>query len=117
MTMTAKPGSIPLGPLSRYVEPFAKDGSTTHWAMRRDIKMGRTSGQLYFTACGTLIFRVFVKGLFSNVEYVCEDYSTLEEGGKVIASRQTCVHLATGRTAEQFQIGRWMGLVPPPGHA
>jgi hypothetical protein len=44
--MTAKPRSIPLGPLSRYVETFAKDGSTTAWNMRRDIAVGRTTGQL-----------------------------------------------------------------------
>ena len=71
--LTAKPRSIPLGPLSRYVETYSKDFTTTYWNMRRDIRMGRSTGQMYFTACGTLIFRVHAKGLWGDeVEFVME---------------------------------------------
>ena len=57
VVLTAKPRSIPLGPLSRYVETFAKDGSPTSWNLRRDVRFGRSEGQVFFTACGALIFR------------------------------------------------------------
>jgi hypothetical protein len=114
MTMTARPRAIPI----RYVETFAKDGSATHFAMRRDIRMGRSTAQLYFTACGTLIFRVTVFGLFSSQpDYVCEDYLRLEEGGRAVVTRQCCTQVATGRTAVQVQVAEWMGLEPPVGHA
>ena len=73
LVLTAKPRSIPLGPLSRYVETYSKDFTTTYWNMRRDIRMGRSTGQMYFTACGTLIFRVHAKGLWGDeVEFVME---------------------------------------------
>lgn len=117
LTMTAKPRSIPLGPLSRYVETFSKDGSTTAWTMRRDVKIGRSTGQMYFTECGTLIFRVYAKGMWSNEpEYVCEEYSHLEDNGTTIVSRQCCKHFATGKVAEQHLVGTWAGAIPPPGH-
>ncbi|KAI8468804.1 MAG: hypothetical protein J3K34DRAFT_425963 [Monoraphidium minutum] len=116
MTMTAKPKSIPLGPLSRYVETFNKDGSQTYWSMRRDIKVGRSVGQMYFTACGTLVFRVYAKGLWGDAaEYVTEEYSRLEDEGNTIISRQCCKHLASGRTAVQYLVGDWKGADPPPG--
>jgi hypothetical protein len=178
--MTAKPRSIPLGPLSRYVETFRKDGAPTTWNMRRDIKMGRSTGQMFFTACGgwrlfiwgvvgfwgvwgvgvgggavcrddamrppvvwtelsspqinpsphphpsphptppnegTMIFRVYAKGMFSSEpEYVCEEYSRLEDEGNTIVSRQCGKHFASGRTAVQYLVGDWVGLEPPPGH-
>jgi hypothetical protein len=116
--MTAKPAAIPLGPLSRYVETFSKDGTPTSWALRRDIKMGRSTGQMYFTACGTLIFRVFTRGVFGgDPDTICEEYSRLEDGGRRIISLQRCLHIPTGRTAEQWLVGTWAGATPPPGHA
>ncbi|KAI8463214.1 MAG: hypothetical protein J3K34DRAFT_475418 [Monoraphidium minutum] len=118
LTMTAKPRSIPLGPLSRYVETFAKDGGETHWNMRRDIKVGRSSGRMYFTTCGTLIFRVYTYGLFSSEpELVNEEYSRLARGGKEIITLQRCLHYASGRTADQVLIGNYVGPTPPPGDA
>jgi hypothetical protein len=116
--MTAKPRSLPLGPWARYSETFAKDGSTTAWSLRRDIKVGRSTGQMYFTACGTLIFRVFGRGVFSSEpEWVCEEYSRLEDGGRRIVSLQRCKHFPSGRAAEQYLVGSYHGPEPPPGHA
>ena len=70
---------------------------------------------MYFTACGTLIFRVYAKGLWGDTaEYVTEEYSRLEDEGNVIVSRQMCKHLASGKTARQYLIGNWM-QDPPAG--
>jgi hypothetical protein len=41
VNMVCKPRSVPLGPLSRYVETFNKDCSDSFWSMRRDVKVGR----------------------------------------------------------------------------
>lgn len=58
VSITAKPKSIPLGPLSRYVETFNKDCSSSTWRLRRDLTLsGRSVGQCFFTTDGTLIFR------------------------------------------------------------
>jgi len=84
--------------------------------MRRDIRVGRSSGQMYFTACGTLIFRVYAKSLWGgDPEYVMEEYSRLEDEGNTIVSRQCCTHLGSGRVAVQYLVGDWMAE-PPPGH-
>jgi hypothetical protein len=57
-SLVVKPDSIPLGPLSRYAESFNKDGSETTWKLRRDLSVaGRSYGQMFYTACGTLILR------------------------------------------------------------
>jgi hypothetical protein len=85
--------------------------------MRRDIRVGRSSGQMYFTACGTLIFRVYARPLWGGEpEYVMEEYSRLEDEGNVIVSRQCCKHYASGRAAVQFLVGDWLGEEPPAGH-
>jgi hypothetical protein len=81
-------------------------------------QMGRSVGQLFYTACGTLIFRVYAKGLWGDaVEWVCEEYSRLEDDeGNTIISRQCCKHMASGKTATQYLVGDWAGDTPPPGH-
>lgn len=79
--------------------------------------MGRSSGQIFFTACGTLIFRVYAKGVWSNEpEYVTEEYNRLEDEGNTIVARQCCKHYATGKTATQYLVGDWQGYDPPAGH-
>ena len=104
--LTAKPRSVPLGPLSRYHETFAKNGSTTYMTLRRDMRVGRASGQMYFTACGTLILRVFSRGFFRDEpDLVFEDYITLSDDAKTIYSRQKCYVFATKRRAEQLLVG------------
>ena len=58
LTLSARPRSMAaLGPLGRHVEVFRKDGAASVWAARRDVRVGRSVGQLFFTACGTLILR------------------------------------------------------------
>jgi hypothetical protein len=117
LTITAKPRAIPAGPLSRYVETFPKDGSAGTWAMRRDVRIGRSTGQVFFTSCGTLIFRVYYRPLWGEEpEFVCEEYSRLEDGGRVIVSRQACADLSSGASAVQWLVGRYAGERPPPGH-
>lgn len=41
----------------------SQDGSITGWNMCRDVRVGRSTGQLYYTACGTLIFRCVYVGV------------------------------------------------------
>ena len=115
LSITARPLAIPL---SRYVEPFSKAGGQTHWGMRRDVRLGRSMGELFYTTCGTLIFRVYARGLlFDEPIFVSEDYIRLEDGGRAIMTRQCCMHAPSGRTAEQKLAGTYHGPEPPPGHA
>jgi hypothetical protein len=53
----------------------------------------------------------------SEPVYVCEEYSRLEDGGRTIVSLQRCKGFATGRVAEQYLVGRYIGPDAPPGHA
>ena len=77
---------------------------------------GRSVGQMYFTACGTLVFRVYAKSMWGGAaDFVTEEYMRLEDQGNVIVSRQMCKHLASGKMARQYLIGNWMKK-PPPGH-
>ena len=116
LSLTAKPRSVPLGPLSRYHESFAKDGSVTYMTLRRDQRIGRSSGQMFFTACGTLILRVHGRGFFCDEpDMVCEDYITLSDDGRTIFTRQKCYLFATKRAAEQVLVGRRTGDEPSPG--
>ena len=117
LSMTAKPRLIPFGPWSRYVETFAKDGSVTPITLRRDTRVGRSSGQVFFTACGTLILRVSCRGLFCDEpDAVFEDYLTLSENGSSIVTRQTCYHYPGRRMTQQLLVGDRIGDVPPIGH-
>ena len=55
--MTVKPKFVPPG-FPRYVETYDKTNQTEpSWALRRDLKTGRSYGKIYWTADGTLIFR------------------------------------------------------------
>lgn len=59
LTMTVKPKFLPPGlGVSRYTEHYQKDGSLTDWRLRRDLRVGKSYGNLYFTADGTLIYRL-----------------------------------------------------------
>jgi hypothetical protein len=40
-----------------YSEYFNSDSSKAHWALRRDISLGRSEGQMFMTTDGILIFR------------------------------------------------------------
>ena len=117
LSITAKPRSIPLGPLSRYVETFNKDGAPSGWKLRRDLSLsGRSAGECFFTADGTLIFRVFARSAWGGEDdFVTEDYVRLEDEGNVCITRQT-IRMADGRSASQFIVGNYAGTKPPPGH-
>eukprot|EP00879_Flechtneria_rotunda_P013211 GHRR01013796.1.p1 GENE.GHRR01013796.1~~GHRR01013796.1.p1 ORF type:complete len:213 (+),score=51.27 GHRR01013796.1:544-1182(+) len=55
--MTVKPKFVPPG-FPRYVETYDKTNETEpSWALRRDLKTGRSYGRIYMTADGTMIFR------------------------------------------------------------
>lgn len=40
-----------------YSEYFNVDSTRAHWALRRDISLGRSEGQMFMTTDGILIFR------------------------------------------------------------
>ncbi len=43
--------------ITKYTEYYNKDQSPNSWAMRRDIRVGKTVGQMYMTTDGMLILR------------------------------------------------------------
>lgn len=89
----------------------------TPLTLRRDTRVGRSSGQVFFTECGTLILRVCCKGLFCDEpDTVFEDYITLSEDGSTIFTRQACYHHPTQRMTQQLLVGDRIGDVPPIGH-
>ena len=59
LELVAVPSFVPpaLAALSEYVEGFNLDGSDSHWNMRRDMKLGRTIGQVFQTTDDILITR------------------------------------------------------------
>jgi hypothetical protein len=59
LELVVVPAIVPaaLASLSEYVEAFNLDGSDSHWNMRRDMKLGRTIGQVFQTTDDILITR------------------------------------------------------------
>lgn len=107
LTVTVKPRFVPPG-FPRYVETYDKSNAVEPtWALRRDLKTGRSYGKIYMTADGTLIFRVWTRPMFSNaVDIITEEYMRLEEGGNVLVARQCCLQVSTGKRAVQYLVGR-----------
>lgn len=115
-TLTARPRALPRA-VALYNEPFSKaPGAQTQWVGRRDLRMGRMAGQIFYTACGTLVFRLYYRGVFSDSPaYVAEDYMTLAPGGRGLITRQCCFIPATGARAEHVLFGAYGGAAPPEG--
>jgi hypothetical protein len=74
------------------------------------------AGRIFMTSEGVLILRTVSRSVRSKeVENITEDYLTLEEGGQVVVDRMCCLHLASGKRAEQLQVsgvclgGVWLG--------
>eukprot|EP00879_Flechtneria_rotunda_P014046 GHRR01014674.1.p1 GENE.GHRR01014674.1~~GHRR01014674.1.p1 ORF type:complete len:125 (+),score=16.62 GHRR01014674.1:2-376(+) len=113
--MTVKPKFVPPG-FPRYVETYDKTNETEpSWALRRDLKTGRSYGRIYMTADGTMIFRLWTRPLFSNdVDLIYEEYMRLEEDGQVLVGRQCALEVKTGTKAIQFLVGRRLDK-PPKG--
>lgn len=92
------------------VEHFNKDGSETWWLKRRDLVPGRTFGNVYATADGTIILRLYGRGLMSStVDHVSEDYISLDKHpryGEVVNVRMAFMNYKTGARAEQFTVGK-----------
>jgi hypothetical protein len=84
-------------------ETYDKSNATCpHWNLRRDLRLGSTYGQIYFTACGMLILRARARPVFgSGYDYVTEEYIRLEQGGTVLVDRMCCMEVKTGNTATQ----------------
>jgi hypothetical protein len=114
MLLHAAPTLIAVPGVVNYTEYFNKDNSTASWALRRDIKFGKTVGQMFMTTEGLLILRVFTYGMFSRaVEWIGEDYIRLEDSGETIVTRQMCKIMADNSVGSQFLIGRRIGVSPP----
>uniref|UniRef100_A0A383WPQ1 Uncharacterized protein n=1 Tax=Tetradesmus obliquus TaxID=3088 RepID=A0A383WPQ1_TETOB len=108
MTVTAKPSFLPPGALANYCEYYDKTNATEAvWPLRRDMGFGSMSGRIYMTADGTLVLRTVSRSMMRHeVESVCEDYLSLEEDGQVVVDRMCCMHVASGKRAVQYQVGR-----------
>lgn len=114
-TVTVKPGFMPPG-LPRYTETYDKSMDTEpSWSMRRDLRLGSTSGQIFMTTDGMLILRARSRPMFGSIDYVMEEYMRLEEGGQVIVDRMCCLEVKSGNTATQYVVGH-RHAVPPRGH-
>jgi hypothetical protein len=57
LVLTATPSIIAIPGVMSYSEYFNSDSSKAHWALRRDISLGRSEGQMFMTTDGILIFR------------------------------------------------------------
>jgi hypothetical protein len=57
MQLTATPSFMAIPGAVSYCEFFNTDSTPAHWALRRDIRLGRTEGQMFMTTDGILIFR------------------------------------------------------------
>lgn len=103
--------------MALYAEAFSKaPGALTQWVGRRDLRMGRTAGQIFYTACGTLVFRLYYKGVFSDAPaFIAEDYMSLQPGGRGIVTRQCGFAPASGGRAEQVLYGDYEGAAPLEG--
>eukprot|EP00775_Hariotina_reticulata_P004909 gene4909-5153_t len=117
LLLTAQP-ALPLVPgLAAYTEYYNKDGSPASWTLRRDVSIGKTTGQMFMTTDGILIFRVFTSGVFSkHVEWVGEDYMRLEDNGATIVCRQLCKLSADSSVSHQFLVGVRKGTAMPAPH-
>jgi hypothetical protein len=63
------------------------------------------AGRIYMTADGTLILRTVSRSVRSKeVENITEDYLTLEDNEQVVVDRMCCMHVASGKRAQQYQV-------------
>ncbi|KAF8062064.1 hypothetical protein HT031_004324 [Scenedesmus sp. PABB004] len=114
LLLHAQPTIMAIPGIVNYTEYYNKDQSPESWTLRRDIKVGKTTGQMFMTTDGLLIFRVFTSGVFSKaIEWIGEDYIRLEDGGETIVTRQLCKLFSDNSTCSQFLIGRKIGDAPP----
>jgi hypothetical protein len=100
--VTVKPRFMPPG-LPRYTETYDKSNTTEPcWSMRRDLRLGTTSGQIFMTTDGMLILRARSKPMWGHGhDYVMEEYMRLEDGGKIIVDRMCCMCIKSGARATQ----------------
>lgn len=114
LLLHAQPTLLAIPGIVNYTEYYNKDQSPSHWTLRRDIKIGKTMGQMFMTTDGVLIFRVFTMGMFSKtIEWVGEDYTRLEDNGETIVTRQLCKMHHDDSVGTQFLVGRKIGTQPP----
>lgn len=108
LTVAGQPTFMPPGLPAAYCEVYDKTNSAeSTWTPRRDLKLGSCSGKIYMTDTGMVVLRIEARAAFSGrVEFIVEDYLTLEEGGQVIVDRMCCLEVATGRRATQLQVAR-----------
>lgn len=101
-TVTVKPRFLPAG-LPRYTETYDKTNATEpHWPMRRDLRLGTTSGQIFMTTDGMLILRARSRPMFGNShDFIMEEYMRLEDGGQTIVDRMCCLCIKSGLRATQ----------------
>lgn len=57
LVLTASPNIIAIPGIANYHEYYNLDSTKSHWALRRDISLGRSEGQMFMTTDGILIFR------------------------------------------------------------
>eukprot|EP00775_Hariotina_reticulata_P008962 gene8962-9137_t len=108
LKITAIPNWLPPGINTGYEELFDKSNKgDSYWNLRRDMKLGSCVGRMFLTTDGTIVLRVGSRGLLtSEFDCITEDYLTLEEDGEVLVDRMCALHVASGKRATQYQVGR-----------
>eukprot|EP00775_Hariotina_reticulata_P010817 gene10817-10973_t len=107
LKLEATLGFMPPG-LTGYSEMYTKQGAgESSWAMRRDLRPGRSFGLMYFTSDGMLVLRHRTRGLFGREDdYIFEDYIYVEEDGNVLIDKMCMLQVATGKTSVQTLVAR-----------
>jgi len=73
-----------------YTEIFLKDNSVSTWNLRRDVSVGVSKGQCFYTAAGVFVARVWCTG--GGVPAYYEDYVECVSGKPVAGSGQGPAH-------------------------
>lgn len=68
--LTATPSIIAIPGVMNYHEYYNVDSTRAHWALRRDISLGRSEGQMFMTTDGILVFR-WVRGSAQGFRLRC----------------------------------------------
>ncbi|KAG2500209.1 hypothetical protein HYH03_001787 [Edaphochlamys debaryana] len=103
--------SLPLGLKVTHVETYPKDNSSHTSLMRRDVRPGRSHTHMYYTEAGEVLLVCESADLGGRVDHM--GYELMSDG-ETLTCRQWVVIAASGKTAEQFFVGKKSPI--PRGH-
>lgn len=91
---------------TKYRETYPKDSKQCTWMLRRDLRAGRSSGQVFFTNDGQVVVRIYSKSFHSDhIDQIVEEYYQLANEGQRLVCTQYGYDVATNKSAEQVLVG------------